>query len=154
MSSAVPSQAPVARAILQERDVPPPVVAFVRAVNSMDHAALVKLFALEALVNDQLRDFWGLAAISEWLDSEVVGARLQLKVLGTVRHFGDIVLTAEVAGDFDKTGLPTPLILDFHFSIHGDLICRLIILCKLQADASPEIRVPPPGPSSTAERAQ
>ena len=151
MSSAVHSQTPVARAVLQERDVPPPVAAFVRAVNAMDHAALVALFAQEALVNDQLRDFWGLPAISAWLDSEVVGAGLQLTVRATVRHFDDIVVTAEVAGNFDKTGLPTPLILDFHFSIDAGLICRLIILSKLEADAAPEIRVPPPprpGPGS------
>lgn len=111
----------------------------------MDQAALVGLFAPEALVNDQLRDFWGLAAISAWLATEVVGAGLQLTVRVAVRHFEDIVLTAEVAGDFDKTGLPTPLLLDFHFSIDAGLICRLIILSKLHADAAPEIRVSPPG---------
>lgn len=117
----------------------------------MDHAALVNLFAQEALVNDQLRDFLGLAAISAWLNAEIVGVQLQLKVMVAVRHFDDIVLSVEVDGNFDKTGLPTPLILDLHFSIDAGLICRLIMLSKLQSDASPEIRVPPPLPKPTAE---
>jgi hypothetical protein len=42
-------------------------------------------------------------------------------------HHGDFIVSAAVDGDYDKTGLPDPLILTFYFSLAGDKISRLII---------------------------
>lgn len=126
--------------VLLPRDVPALVTHFVKAVNASDEAALIQMFAQDALVNDQLRDFWGRDAIEAWIRDEVVGDRLRLKVLMVVRHFGDYVMTAQVDGDFDKTGLPDPLMLNLYFTLHQGRIARLIVLNNRPDDSAPEIR--------------
>ena len=57
MKSSVPPSAPVA--------LPPLVATYVEATNSFDPKRLLATFAEDALVNDQLRDYWGKLAIRE-----------------------------------------------------------------------------------------
>jgi hypothetical protein len=45
-----------------------------------------------------------------------------------VEHYGHFIVTANVDGDYDKRGLPDPLVLAFYFSAYGDRIVQLIIL--------------------------
>ena len=116
------------------------VVSFVDAVNAFDSERVLLLFAQEAHVNDQLRDFWGKAAIESWIRREVVGERFSMEVLDARRHFGDLILSAKVSGDFDKTGLPDPMILSFILSICDGEIVRLIILITRSEEAAPDVR--------------
>ena len=58
MKSSVSPNAPVA--------LPTLVAAYVEATNSFDLERLLATFAEDALVNDQLRDYWGKPAIREW----------------------------------------------------------------------------------------
>jgi len=120
--------------------MPEPVAAYVEATNSFDAESLLACFADESLVNDQLRDYWGLDAIKAWIQREVVGVKLTMKVIKVVRHFGDAIVTAEMDGDYDKAGLPVPLVLAFHFALRGDRIVQLIILNNRTTDSAPEIR--------------
>lgn len=120
--------------------MPAPVAAYVAATNSFDADALLACFADEALVNDQLRDYWGLDAIKAWVHREVVGVRLTMNVVEVIEHFGDAIITAEMDGDYDKAGLPVPLVLAFHFALRADKIVRLIILNNRTMDSAPEIR--------------
>jgi len=123
------------------RDVAGDVVSsFVEAVNAFDADRLVDLFAQDAHVNDQLRDFWGKEAIGNWIRREIVGEHFTMDVLLAKEHFGDRILAARVTGDFDKTGLPDPMILSFIFSVSGDEIARLIILMTRPEEAEPEVR--------------
>jgi len=126
--------------VLSPGDVPTLIADFVAAVNDSNESALVQMFARDALVNDQLRDFWGRRAIEAWIRDEVVGERLRLTVLMVVKHFGDFVMTAHVDGDFDKTGLPDPMALNLYFTLHQGLIARLIVLNNKPDDSTPEIR--------------
>lgn len=121
-------------------DLPAPVAAFIAATNSFDADALIGCFAEGALVNDQLRDYWGIDAIGAWAEREIIGAKITIKVLKFVEHFGDVIVTANVDGDYDKTGLPGPLALTFYFVLRADRIVRLIILNNRSADSLPEIR--------------
>lgn len=137
--------------------LPPPVAAYVAATNAFDSNALVACFEPGALVNDQLRDFWGVEAIRTWAECEVVGARMTMQVVNVVEHFGEIILTANVDGEFDKTGLPGVLSLAFHFSVRAARIVRLIILNNRVPDSPPEIRtlrgaVAASGPPDAAPR--
>ena len=120
--------------------MPEPIAAFVAATNAFDAEALLGCFAEGALVNDQLRDYWGLDSIKAWAEHEITGAKVTMKVVKVVEHFGDAIVTASVDGDFDKTGLPTPLALAFHFTMRADKIVRLIILNNRAADSLPEVR--------------
>jgi len=85
-------------------------------------------FADDALVNDQLRDYWGKAAIRDWAERDVIGERLTIAVTNIVRHHGNFIVIADVDGNFDKRGLPDPLVLAFYFTPHNELIVQLIIL--------------------------
>jgi hypothetical protein len=49
-------------------------------------------------------------------------------VTKVVKHYDSFVITAEIDGNFDKRGLPDPLVLAFYFTLHDDLIVPLIIL--------------------------
>jgi ketosteroid isomerase-like protein len=108
--------------------LPPLVAAFVEATNSFDLERLMVTFADDALVNDQLRDYWGKAAIKDWAERDIVGEKLTIAVTKVVRHYDNFIVTADIDGTFDKRGLPDPLVLAFYFTPHNDLIIQLIIL--------------------------
>ena len=94
--------------------LPPVVAAFVEATNSVDLEKLMATFADDALVNDQLRDYWGKAAIRDWAERDIIGDRLTIAVTKVVSHYGNFIVTANVNGNFDKRGLPDPLVLAFY----------------------------------------
>jgi len=89
-------------------------------------------FADDALVNDQLRDYWGKAAIRRWAERDLIGEELTIAVTKVLKHHDSFVVTANVDGNFDMRGLPDPLILAFYFTIDRDLIAQLIILRNRQ----------------------
>jgi hypothetical protein len=106
----------------------PPVAAYVEATNTFNLEGLLSLFAEDALVNDQLRDYWGKPAIREWAALDIVGQNLTMDVTDVIEHYGTFIVTANVSGKFDMTGLPDPLVHAFYFTPRGDRIVQLIIL--------------------------
>jgi hypothetical protein len=108
--------------------LPDIVMAFVRAMNTFDLANLVGLFADDALVNDQLREWRGKDAIRAWAARDIVGDKMTMHVVGAVNHYEACLVTANIDGDFDKRGLPQPFVMKFYFSSFQDRIVRLIIL--------------------------
>jgi hypothetical protein len=108
--------------------LPPAVAAYVRATNSSDLEDLLATFADDAFVNDELRDHWGKQAIREWAAREIIGRRVTMYVLNVIEHYGHVIVTANINGDFDWRGLPDPLVLAFHFSASSGRIVQLIIL--------------------------
>jgi hypothetical protein len=117
------SRPPKAPAVLS-----PLVAAYVEATNSFDLEGLLATFSDDALVNDQLRDYWGKPAIREWAVCDIIGQSLTMEVTNVIEHYGNFIVTANVAGKFDMTGLPDPLVYAFYFTPHGDRIVQLIIL--------------------------
>jgi hypothetical protein len=109
--------------------LPRTVAAYVRAINSHDAAAFLALFADGAVVNDVGREFRGPAAIKAWSDREIFDVQVTLEVLDVADRDGETVVTAKVDGNFDRTGLPDPLLLRHHITVEGDkivgLTCRL-----------------------------
>jgi SnoaL-like protein len=108
--------------------LPPLIQAYVEATNRCDLDGLVATFADDALVNDQLRDYWGKPAIRQWAELEIIGERLTMDVTKVVKHYRSVIVTANIDGDFDKRGLPDPLVLAFYFTAEDDRIVQLIIL--------------------------
>jgi histidinol-phosphate/aromatic aminotransferase/cobyric acid decarboxylase-like protein len=107
---------------------PPLVAAYVEATNSFDLERLLAIFADDALVNDQLRNYWGKSAVREWAERDIIGERLTMDVTEVVEHYGNFIVMANVDGNYDKRGLPDPLVLAFYFTLHGGEIVQLIIL--------------------------
>jgi ketosteroid isomerase-like protein len=54
------------------------VAAYVEATNSSDLDGLLATFVDDALVNDQLRDYWGKAAIRKWAERDIIDERLRM----------------------------------------------------------------------------
>jgi SnoaL-like domain len=108
--------------------IPAPVAACLHAINRHDLEALLATFVDDAVVNDQLRDYRGRAAIAEWASRDVIAERLTLKVVEAEQHHGQVIVIVHADGLFDKRGLPDPLVLTAYFSVFGDRIVQLIIL--------------------------
>jgi len=49
-------------------------------------------------------------------------------VIKVTEHHEHAIVTANVDSDYDKCGLPDPLVLTFYFSAYQDKIVQLIIL--------------------------
>ena len=109
-------------------DLPRVVSDHIAANNDHDPEGLMATFAPDALVNDAQREFLGHAAIRAWADKEIFGANVSLQVQRAFDQHGDIIVRAQVDGDFDKTNLPDPLILTYYFSLRDGLITQLVIL--------------------------
>jgi hypothetical protein len=108
--------------------LPAPVQGYITSSNAFDGDTLIGWFAEDAVVNDARREFWGAAAIRRWLDREVIGDKVTMDVVAASDHRGDVVVQAVMDGEYDKTGLPDPLILSHYFSVRDDRIVGLIII--------------------------
>jgi len=106
-----------------------PSAAYVQSINAHNRAAFNGLFATGAIVNDVGREYRGPAAIKAWSDREVFDAQVTLEVLDVADHDGETVITTKVDGNFDRTGLPDPVIINHHLRAEGGeiiaLTCRL-----------------------------
>ena len=100
----------------------------IHAVNAFDVDRVVATFADDALVNDNLREFWGVESIRKWVANEIVGDRVTMDVTEVIRHRGMTVVRARYDGDDDKTNLPDELILTNYFEVEGAEITTLMII--------------------------
>ena len=108
--------------------LPTPVAHYIAASNAGDLDAMMATFADDALVNDHRCDFPGSAAIRAWAAREIVADRVTMDVVAAKRRGGSVAVRARVDGNFDKKGLPDPLVLDFYFSCNATQIEQLIII--------------------------
>jgi hypothetical protein len=110
-------------------ELPPTAAAYVRAVNDRDPAAFVALFAEGAVVSDIGREFRGPVEIAAWSDREIFAPQVTLEVIDVADRDGETVVTAKVDGNFDRTGLPDPVVINHHITAEGGkivgLTCRL-----------------------------
>jgi hypothetical protein len=108
--------------------------AYVAATNNNDAAAFIALFADGAVVDDVGREFRGLAAIKAWSDREIFDAQVTLEVIDVADDDTETVLTTKVDGNFDRTGLPDPVIINHYVTVEANRIVGLT--CRL-ADGKP-----------------
>jgi ketosteroid isomerase-like protein len=108
--------------------LPAPVSAYIAATNHSDIDAIMATFAEDALVNDHRNEFTGRDMIRGWAQREIVDDRVALQVTDATCRGHAVAVTANVDGNFDKTGLPDPLVLTFYFSVSGERIVQLIIV--------------------------
>jgi ketosteroid isomerase-like protein len=78
----------------------PPVAAYVEATNSVDLEGLLALFADDAVVNHQLRAYWGKPAIRGWVARDIMGQCLTMHVTRAIEHYGNFIVTANIRGKF------------------------------------------------------
>lgn len=109
-------------------DLPPAVADFIRAGNAYDGDALIATFAPDAMANDIQREFWGIKAIKEWADREIIGDRVTMDPVKVSEHYGEVIVTSRMDGDYDKTPFPDGLFLNYYFTVRDGKIVRLIII--------------------------
>jgi hypothetical protein len=109
-------------------DLPAPVAAYIASTNASDIEALLATFSNDALVNDHRNEFTDQDAIRNWAQREIIDDRVTMQVSSATCRGNSVAITANVGGNFDKTGLPDPLVLTFYFSVSGERIVQLIIV--------------------------
>ena len=105
--------------------MPPPIADFVKAVNEHSNEAFLAVFAENAVITDEGHKYQGIAAIKDWDDEKNIGANITMNPAEITERGGKTVLTAEMDGNFDKTGLPDPFLMDLHFTLEENLISAL-----------------------------
>ena len=111
----------------EQLNIPRPIGAFIDATNDHNSGEFLASLAETAIITDEGHDYRGIAAIKEWSDERYIGASVTLETVDVINADGKTVVTAKVDGNYDKTGLPNPLIMDFHFIVDGDKIAALNI---------------------------
>lgn len=101
-------------------------------INAFDTDAIMSTFADDALVNDAQREFWGSGNIRRWVEREIVGAKVTVEVTDAIRHDGLSIVQGVYDGEYDKTGLPDPLILTHYATVAegAGRITNLIIIAN------------------------
>lgn len=111
-----------------------PVAAYIDAVNAFDTDAAVANFAADAYINDASREFRGTDAIRGFVAKEMVGEHVTMEVIEVLDNHGDTIVRATYDGDYDKAGLPDPLILTNYFSLRDEKIVSLVTILVKPSD--------------------
>ena len=112
-----------------DSSVPQPIRDYFTAMNAFNSEGMIAPFTDDGLVNDIQREFWGPDAIKRWAEKESVGDHVATTDFTEVKeHHGSWFISTAVDGEYDKTGLPNPLILTYYFTLDGDQISSLIIV--------------------------
>jgi hypothetical protein len=109
----------------KELQISKPIADFVEAIKEHDADAFLALFADNAVITDEGNEYQGIAAIREWNDEKNTGAEIILTPVATTDRNGKTILTVEVDGNFDKTRLPDPFLMDLYFTLDENLITTL-----------------------------
>jgi SnoaL-like protein len=107
--------------------IPQPIAAFIDATNAHNTDELLGTITHSAVITDEGQEYRGIAEIKEWSGEKYIGARVTLDVVDWVNNTGKTIVTVKVDGNFDKTGLPDPFLMDFHFTLDDTRIAALNI---------------------------
>jgi hypothetical protein len=118
----------------KELQMPQSIAIFIKATNAHQSDEFLATLNEGAVITDEGQEYRGIAAIKKWSDEKYIGASVTLDAVDLMNSDGKTIVTLRVDGDFDKTGLPDPLLLDFHFTLDTNKIGAL------------DIRLPGEGP--------
>ena len=108
--------------------LPQPVQTYFRTTNEPDPAAFLTAFAEDAIALDEGHEYHGVSEIKEWSDRQHFGAQITLEPTNVAQNGDESVVTAKIDGNFDRTGLPDRVLLDFYFIVKDNKISKLTIL--------------------------
>jgi hypothetical protein len=105
--------------------IPEPIESAIKAANDHDSNSFLSHFVETAVLTDEGQEYHGIDAIRKWSDEKLIGANVTFLITDIKRSGDKTVVTAEVDGDFDKTGLPDPFVMALHFVTVGSKIRHL-----------------------------
>ncbi len=106
----------------------PAIASHMAAINSFDVDAIMATFADDALVNDVAREFWGREQIRAFVAKELAGDRVTMEPIEVVDNAGMWCVRCRYEGDYDKTGLPDPLIMTNYLRVRDGKVVTLFIV--------------------------
>jgi hypothetical protein len=118
---------PQIETLQNEVSLPAPVANYVRAVNTGTREEFAASFAADAVVVDVNRELRGLEAIAEWAGTDIFAADVRFDILEVIERQGRTIVTLEIDGTFDRTGLPDPLVMKQEFTVADGKITELRI---------------------------
>jgi hypothetical protein len=105
--------------------IPEPIKSAIKAANDHNTSSFLSNFAETAILTDEGQEYRGIEAIKKWSDEKLIGANVTFEIIDIRTSGHNSVVTAEIDGDFDKTGLPDPFVMALHFATFGSRIERL-----------------------------
>lgn len=114
--------------------LPVSVKEFFQFANAQNLHGFTALFAEDACVLDEKKERKGIEAIKEWSENSIFSLNVTFKVKHYTVQGDKIIVTAEVDGDFNKTGLPSDLCIDHCFNLKSGKIAELH--CSENKDAN------------------
>jgi ketosteroid isomerase-like protein len=103
--------------------LPQPLTEYFRATNEHDVAATLASFAADAIVEDEGRQYLGLAAIRKWIEETIRKYDFTVEVKGTHVADGKTVVAGLVAGAFPGS----PVNMTYEFTLAHLRIVRVVI---------------------------
>src|SRR5204862_7640426 len=96
--------------------------------------AFSALVAQLTVVYDACRESRGRAGIKDRRNREIFDAQVTIEVLDVTDRDGETVITTKVDGNFDRTGLPDPVIINHHITADDGKIVGLT--CRLAGETA------------------
>ena len=73
--------------------IPQPIAAFIHATNTHNTDQFLAALTDTAVISDEGQDYRGIAAIKEWSDEKLIGAKVTLEPIKTVERNGWTIVT-------------------------------------------------------------
>lgn len=99
---------------------------FFQFANDNNYKNFIEVFTKDAYIFDEKKKIKGIEAIEKWSENAIFNPNVKFKIKNYTEQDDRITVTAEVDGDFDKTGLPSPLLIDHRFKLRSGKIEELI----------------------------
>lgn len=107
-------------------NLPLSVIDFFEFSNTSDCEKLMEVFTKDACIFDEGKKMEGIEAIKKWSEDTIFASNVKFEVKNFTEQEDRIKVTAEIDGDFDKTGLPSPLLIDHSFKLRLGKIEELV----------------------------
>lgn len=105
----------------------PAIARYFATADGSDPEAFAGAFAADATIQDEGRTYSGRDEITAWRNAANAKYRITVTPSAIAQRDGKTVVTALVAGDFPKAGLPDPLFLEYRFELRNAEIASLSI---------------------------
>jgi hypothetical protein len=103
----------------------PVIAAHITAINSFDVDAIMDTYSL---LNDFSREFWARYHIRAFMSKKFVGNHVTVEPVEVVDNAGMWCVRCRYDGDYDKAGLPDPLIMTNYFRLRDGKIVTLFVI--------------------------
>ena len=103
--------------------LPRPLPEYFKATNEHDFAAALAPFAVDAIVEDEGKEYRGAVAIRKWIEETIRKYNFTVEITGTHGTDGKIIVEGRVAGTFPGS----PVNVTYEFTLARQRIVRLVI---------------------------